>query len=224
MSRIIPWTKEQEELIKNRHLELTTTELAQLVGHTLDSTRAKMNRLGIHRRKTNIGEINYEILNPYWVSGFTDGEGCFCVAIPINKHKASISPFFKINLREDDQQILDKINLFFGDKGQVYKIDREKEIPSHNNQAIFTISGFKSCYYLIKPFFEKYKLQAKKLQSFLKWCEILEYMKSPTGVMRKLLPKEILQIDLMRKDMNQTKTRFKVVYDEKTKRFSRIKL
>lgn len=53
-------------------------------------------------------------LDPNWVTGFVDAEGCFSVVIEISeifKRKVRIS--FEINLHEKDKDILYKIQSFF---------------------------------------------------------------------------------------------------------------
>ena len=45
-------------------------------------------------------------LNPYYIVGLVDGEGCFCVSF--NKHKDNrkleVRLLFEIELREDDKE------------------------------------------------------------------------------------------------------------------------
>ena len=56
-------------------------------------------------------------LDPFWVSGFTDGEGTFYVGI--NKHSEmsagfQVLPEFRIVQHEKDIKLLHKIKSFFG--------------------------------------------------------------------------------------------------------------
>ena len=49
-------------------------------------------------------------LNPYYISGLVDGEGCFCVTF--NKHgnnRVEVRLLFEIELREDDFEILNRV-------------------------------------------------------------------------------------------------------------------
>ena len=61
---------------------------------------------------------NGQQLNPWWVSGFTDGEGCMRISIIENKRYKvgwAVLPSFQITLHEKDKAILVKIkNLFAG--------------------------------------------------------------------------------------------------------------
>ena len=54
-------------------------------------------------------------LNPYWVTGFTYGEGCFMINNLKNKkiNKWEIRPVFKIGLHKRDLDLLLQIQKFF---------------------------------------------------------------------------------------------------------------
>lgn len=59
-------------------------------------------------------------LDPNWVTGFVDAEGCFSVIIEISKDlKRKVKVSFEINLHKKDTDILYKIQSFFG-LGAVY--------------------------------------------------------------------------------------------------------
>ncbi len=61
-------------------------------------------------------------LNPNWITGFTDGEGCFM--INVTKHEANkkgwqLSPYFQIKLHYRDKELLMKIKSFFKGVGYI---------------------------------------------------------------------------------------------------------
>ena len=61
--------------------------------------------------------LNMIKLNPYFVTGFTDGEGCFMVNIrPNSKLKIgySIELVFKITLHLKDRALLEDLKIYFG--------------------------------------------------------------------------------------------------------------
>src|SRR6185369_15362217 len=67
-------------------------------------------------------QIQRKKLNPHYVSGFIDGEGSF--SISIGKHKTlkrgfEVRPEFEIELRKDDQEILERICITIG-IGRIY--------------------------------------------------------------------------------------------------------
>ena len=62
------------------------------------------------------GKPNNNVLNPYYLTGFTDGEGCFLINVrPNNKMKTkySIELVFKITLLFKDKALLEEIKYFF---------------------------------------------------------------------------------------------------------------
>ena len=67
-------------------------------------------------------QIQREKLDPNYVCGFIDGEGSF--SISIGKHKTlkrgfEVRPEFEIELRKDDQEILERILITIG-VGRIY--------------------------------------------------------------------------------------------------------
>jgi hypothetical protein len=55
-------------------------------------------------------------LDPWFITGFTDAEGCFLVSIIKDKEYRlgwSVSPKYHINLHQKDKAILEQIKKFF---------------------------------------------------------------------------------------------------------------
>ena len=47
------------------------------------------------------------MLNPYYIVGFVDGEGCFSISLNKNDNRLpEVRLLFEIELREDDEPIL----------------------------------------------------------------------------------------------------------------------
>ena len=64
----------------------------------------------------NINNINLVLLNPFFVTGFSDGESCFHLAIGKNskyKNGYYVNPGFSIVLHNKDKLLLEKITEFF---------------------------------------------------------------------------------------------------------------
>lgn len=117
--------------------------------------------------------IQRKKLNPNYVSGFIDGEGSF--SISIGKHKTlkrgfEVRPEFEIELRKDDQEILERLLITIG-TGRIYdcSYDRYGWYP-HAKYKITSIWEMKE--YLF-PFLDKYPLQAKKAKSYILFKEIV---------------------------------------------------
>jgi len=69
-------------------------------------------------------QIQREKLNPHYVAGFIDGEGCFSVSIGRHgtlKRGFEVRPEFEIELRKDDQEILERIAITIG-TGRIYDL------------------------------------------------------------------------------------------------------
>jgi len=115
-------------------------------------------------------------LNPYYLVGLVDGEGCFCVSF--NKHKNNrlleIRLLFEIELREDDKEILERVKQTLG-CGNIYLLnyERYKKWRPHYK---YKVSNLKDITEKIIPFFQKYPLQAKKRNSFAVFCKVAELM------------------------------------------------
>ncbi|UYZ01840.1 LAGLIDADG family homing endonuclease (plasmid) [Peribacillus frigoritolerans] len=67
-------------------------------------------------------ELDYSKLNPYYVTGFTDAEGCFLINIVRRsdlKLGYNVNLMFKIHLHLKDKLLLEKIRNFFDKIGNI---------------------------------------------------------------------------------------------------------
>ena len=106
-------------------------------------------------------------LEPGWVSGFVDGEGCFHVGI--NKHPEMSSGFqvlpeFTVVQHERDVQVLHALKAYFG-CGVVRR--------NHGDRMAYRVRGKEHLLRHIIPFFEKHPLKTRKRQDFMKFRRIL---------------------------------------------------
>lgn len=105
-------------------------------------------------------------LDPYWVTGFTDAEGCFSVIIEMSsllKWKVRVS--YEINLHTKDIAILHQIKEFFG-VGSIYT-------KSYRDISVYRVTTAKDLIAVIIPHFTKYPLISKKRSDFLLWSEVV---------------------------------------------------
>ena len=112
------------------------------------------------------------MLNPQWVVGFVDGEGCFHVGINKNTEMSigyQVLPEFTVAQRERDIQVLHALKAYFkcgvvrknrGD-GQAYRVRNIK----HLNE-------------IIVPFFMEHSLKTKKNIDFRKFRDVLLLMQA----------------------------------------------
>ncbi len=116
-------------------------------------------------------ESNRKELDPWYVTGFFDGEGCFSLIINTEnkKRKGFISTCrywvvdLSIHLREDDKKILDDIQKFF-------VAGRVNEIRSYHG-VHYNVRDRKDIIDKVIPHFENFPLRAKKNRDFLLWKE-----------------------------------------------------
>jgi NADH:ubiquinone oxidoreductase subunit K len=102
------------------------------------------------------------VLNPLFISGFSDAESSFVVTIlknPRYKIGWNVQARFQIKLHEKDRPLLLLIQNFFNNIGYISKI---------NNRYIveFRVSDITSLNNIIIPHFEKYKLITNKNEDF----------------------------------------------------------
>lgn len=116
---------------------------------------------------------NSEIeLAPYYVTGFSDGESSFHVAIFKNKNYKSgfqIQAKYTTQLHSKDLELLTKLQSFFGGVGSIV-IKKEAE------SAIFSIQSLKDLSNVIIPHFDKYPLLTKKRADFLLFKKVVNLM------------------------------------------------
>ncbi len=91
--------------------------------------------------------INKQIPNPYWLSGFVQGEGCFFISIyksQKSKLGLSVQLVFKITQHSRDIVLLKTIAIYFN-CGRVVK--------RNTNACDFTVNCFKDFQDKVVPFF-----------------------------------------------------------------------
>lgn len=108
-------------------------------------------------------------LNPWFVTGFTDGDGSF--AVSITKKKVGIGwkivPMFTIGLDLKDLDLLVQIKDFFK-TGNIY--------ISKRGVVYYTVGSVKDIVKYIIPHFDKYLLVTQKLKDFMLFKEIVLLM------------------------------------------------
>jgi hypothetical protein len=119
----------------------------------------------------NSNKNNYEKINPYFVSGFSDAESSFGISIYKKKECKigwCVAPFFAIELHEKDLVLLEEIQSFFG----VGKIS----IGKTRDTVAYSVKSIKDLTNVIIPHFLKYPLITKKRADFLLFKMVVELM------------------------------------------------
>lgn len=109
-------------------------------------------------------------LEPQWIVGFVDGEGCFHVSI--NPHKEmttgfQVLPEFTVVQHKRDVQVLYALKEYFG-CGVVR--------TNHGDRMAYRVRGIDHLLQIIIPFFMKHSLKTKKNVEFKKFRQVLLLM------------------------------------------------
>lgn len=113
------------------------------------------------------------MLNPHYVTGFVDGEGCFCVSIGRKRSRIpEVRLYFEIELREDDEPILEEIQKILN-CGSIHYLSYER-YKKWRPHVKFKVGSYQEIKGKIIPFFRKYPLQAKKKKQFEFFCKVAE--------------------------------------------------
>lgn len=102
-----------------------------------------------------------EPLNPFWVTGFVDGKGCFSIQFVENKKfktGLSVRPSFSIGQSNTSNEMMERIALFFSQTSK--NIRRDKGLLKYETRNLNHILS------TIIPHFQKYPLQSNKKNDF----------------------------------------------------------
>ena len=117
------------------------------------------------------GSVENLNLNPWWVTGFVDAEGCFHVSVTERKDRKlgwAVVPRFSIGLHIRDKGPLEDIKKFFW-AGQITRYG-----PQSLQFLITNQKDLASVY----SHFKKWKLISKKEADFELWGKVLARIKS----------------------------------------------
>ena len=110
-------------------------------------------------------------LDPEWITGFVDGEGCFHVAVnrqATMKTGYQVLPEFTVVQHERDAQVLHALKAHFG-CGVVR--------TNHGDRMAYRVRGAEHLLERIVPFFVKYPLKTRKRVDFEKFRDVLAMMR-----------------------------------------------
>ena len=170
-------------------ISCTRFRLNQILNKQLHSTTVRntdsKNQLEPSDKNTNIFS-----LNPWFITGFTDGDGSFSVSIAKKKSGVGwkIQPIFTIGLDYKDLDLLVQIKAYFK-VGKIY--------TSARGIVYYTVGSTKDIIKYILPHFDKYNLVTLKLKDYLVFKNIVLLMekgehKSLSGLVKIFSLKAIL--------------------------------
>jgi len=118
------------------------------------------------------GGSNLE-LNPFYVTGYSDGEACFHLAIGKNpRYKIGyyVNPGFSIIVHKKDREILTNIQKLFGGIGVI-------QITSRKHMVQFRVFSIQDLNIILNHF-DQYPLITKKCADYLLFKEALVLIKN----------------------------------------------
>lgn len=112
----------------------------------------------------------------HWLSGFTDGEGCFVLRVGKAKWQPKGFPTacYQILLRCDDRPILERIHAYFG-CGSLCTLIRATT-PNGKPQTNFTVRKIPDLMGVVVPHFDRFPLHAKKARDYVIWRKGVELL------------------------------------------------
>uniref|UniRef100_A0A191MXC9 LAGLIDADG endonuclease n=2 Tax=Chrysoporthe TaxID=305399 RepID=A0A191MXC9_9PEZI len=128
------------------------------------------------------------IPNPYWIAGFTSGEGSFYVKVSqsLSTNSGSqVQLFFYITQHIRDKQLLVKLISFFG-AGRYHAMEGK-------GWASYECSKISDIILKIIPFFSEYYVVGVKHSDFEDWCKIAKLVEAKSHLTAEGLT-EILEI------------------------------
>ena len=115
-----------------------------------------------------------ERLDPWWIVGFVDGEGCFSVSTFRNStHKSGYQTLYEfvVTQGEKSKSAMEAIRKYF-DCGGIY-INRRYDNHKYNLLR-YCVRKQEDLRNKIVPFFRKYPLQSAKRKQFELFCKRLK--------------------------------------------------
>ena len=136
--------------------------------HIILSMFTNIRKLGLSNLNTKLyfsvlhnNHINKDnILHPYYITGFSDGEGCFFINIrprPYRNKGYAVELLFKITLSLKDKLLLENIKDFFG----VGRLLSQSSSVSYN----------------VRSLDDKYPLISNKYSDYILFRQVFELMK-----------------------------------------------
>ena len=155
-------TLKRFERISSSSFRLNQILNKQLHSTTVRNTDSK----NLLEPKSSDKNTNIFSLNPWFITGFTDGDGSFSVSIAKKKSGTGwkIQPLFTIGLDPKDLDLLVQIQAYFK-VGKIY--------TSSRGIVYYTVGSTKDIIKYILPHFDKYNLVTLKIKDYLVFKNIV---------------------------------------------------
>lgn len=111
---------------------------------------------------------NISVRDPYWIAGFTSGEGCFFF-INIKKSQTTtlgyvVALMFQLTQHSRDELLMRSLIEFF----------KCGSVRFYGEAISFRVEKFSDIINIIIPFFTKYPILGVKTKDFQDWCKVAE--------------------------------------------------
>lgn len=149
------------------------------------------------RSVPEIHEIHTPVLptlKDFWLSGFTDSEGCFSCSISNRGH--FVFSYSLAQSKEINISILKHIRNLFG-HGRLYTSKLKKKNDCWADSTYFFVTGIAQSK-IVVGYFTKFPLKSKKRLSFEKWCEVRRAVEQK----RHLIPEKRQKLATLLKKIN----------------------
>lgn len=133
-------------------------------------------------------------INPFWLAGFVDGEGCFSVSVlksKFTKTGLSVALAFILSQHSRDKSLLNRLIAFFG-CGRIKPDNRSPNV-------YYVVNKFSDIASKIVPFFVQYPLLGVKSLDFVDFCRVVEIMQAKEH----LTSQGVKQVGLIKEGMNK---------------------
>lgn len=151
-------------------------------------------------QRPNVEYPKKTMLNPDWIVGFIDGEGCFHIGINKNsgvKFGYQILPEITVVQHKSDINILYQLKTAMG-CGVVRR--------NHEERYCWRVRDLDNLSNVIVPFFEKHPLKTKKNVEFKKFARVVRLMKEG----KHLISSGFNEISKIASEMNRKSIRIKI--------------
>lgn len=106
-------------------------------------------------------------MDPWFVTGLAEGEGCFCIALALRAKMRTgleVRPSFALSLNERDLELLEDLQAFFG-CGWIRESRSDRTFK-------YEVRSVGELLDRIVPHFEHYPLRGKKAKSFAAFADV----------------------------------------------------
>lgn len=134
-------------------------------------------------------------LDPWWVTGHTDGEGSFGLNAYLQSKGPGKRPYkhvtcnYRVTLRDDDEQTLIRLQQFFGCGGLSSRCRQEMR-GGEKPASVFYITNPESLLGKVVKHFDTYPLRSKKLNDYRLWRQAIVFLSKRKHDGRRLWSRE----------------------------------